>query len=289
MMSHPYSGMAPCRMARPRGADAFIVEVVLSISDIASAMDAPTIKLKSAPIIEAVVDFECDMPVLPDFKMLERPARDAYRSTYERFHPVFMQEHSVDISPEAPKVSVKDQGIQGYRFFQSDQKQLVQVRATGFSFNRLAPYGSFDDYIPEIQRTWNLFLDFAKPVGVRFVRLRYVNRILLPLGESGVGLGDYFKICPHLPDEEQLIFTGFFNQHAAKERDTGHDVSIVLASQLIENGRLPVLFDITVADSRPADPKNWLELRDRMASLRRLKNEVFYNTLTQRCIDLFQI
>ena len=47
--------------------------------------------------------------------------------------------------------------IQSLQFLHEDEKQLVQVMAQGFSFNRLAPYTSLDDYLPVIQRTWELF------------------------------------------------------------------------------------------------------------------------------------
>ena len=72
----------------------------------------------------------------------------------------------------------------------------MQVRAQGFSFNRLAPYSGLDDYLPEIERTWSLYVDLASPVQIRAIRLRYINRILLPLAANTVDLDEYLKIGP---------------------------------------------------------------------------------------------
>lgn len=84
--------------------------------------------------------------------------------------------------------------IQALQFLQDDEKQLVQVRAQGFSFNRLASYTTLDDYLAEIQSVWELFTGLASPVQIRTIRLRYINRILLPLTNGSVELEDYFEI-----------------------------------------------------------------------------------------------
>ena len=129
----------------------------------------------------------------------------------------------------------------------------MQVRAQGYSFNRLAPYTSMDDYLPEIERTWNLFLKLMSPVQLRVVRLRYINRILLPLTNGQVELEQYLKMNLR-PADDKLTMTGFLNQYAAVEKETGHEVNVVVTSQPPENDRLPIIFDNCVAccGQRPA-------------------------------------
>ncbi len=101
----------------------------------------------------------------------------------------------------------------------------MQVRAQGFSFNRLAPYSSLDDYLPEIERTWRLYVDLVSPTQIRFIRLRYINRILLPMAEKKVDLDEFLTIGPRQPDEH-----AFLSQQASVEKDTGHQVNLVLTS-----------------------------------------------------------
>lgn len=248
-------------------------------------------KLLKPPIIEAVLDIDCDMPPGFDLAALEGSSRDRFRDKYPKFSKQFMHEHKIETTlDEPPKMSVRHE-IQSFRFLQEHEKQLVQlvqVRAQGFSFNRLAPYTTLDDYLPEIERTWRLFASITAPVQIRAVRLRYINRILLPMPESRVELEDYLKVGPRLPDEGRLTFTGFLNQHTAVEADTGNQVTIVLTTQPPADKMLPLIFDITVASAGTAEVENWTWLLAQIQALRALKNSVFRNTLTDQCLNLFQ-
>jgi len=245
--------------------------------------------LPKPPIVEAVVDIDCDMPPGQDLPALEAPARDAFRDRYPTFRPAFFHEGQIELrgGEALPKVAGTVR-IQALRFLQDDEQQLVQVRTLGFSFNRLAPYSSLDDYLPEIGRTWRLFVTLASPLQVRVVRLRYINRIELPLTADRIEVGEYFRVGPKLPDEAGLSFAGFLNQHTAIEESTGSTVNIILATQLPQNGVLPIVFDITAARPGTAEPEEWNWIAERIQSLRSLKNRVFWNTLTEKCLNLFQ-
>lgn len=251
-------------------------------------MDEQVLKLPNAPIVEAVIDIDCDMPPTLDIKELEKPARDQFRDTYPKFQLKMLREHKFVTKADAPPQTSIRQEIQAIQFLNEDEKQLVQIRSQGFSFNRLKPYSSLDEYVPEIQRTWEMFLKLASPVQIRSIRLRYINRILLPLDRGKVDLQDYLKIGPRLPDETRLSFSGFLNQHSAVEEETGNDVNIVLASQAQENEDLPIIFDITVAKTETMAPPSWTSIISRIQSLRKLKNRIFRDTLTEQCLELFQ-
>lgn len=251
-------------------------------------MSEPDFKLAKAPIVEAVLDIDCDMPPMFDLAALEAPTRAVFGVQYPKYRAMFLEQHQIKSMPDEPAKHSAMRAIQALQFLQDDEKQLVQVRAQGFSFNRLAPYSTLDDYLPEIHRVWELFIGIAAPVQIRTIRLRYINRILLPLTNGSVELEDYFKVSPRLPDENKLRFAGFLNQHTAVEVDTGHQVNIVLASQPPENGKLSVIFDICVASARTAEVKNWSWILAEIQSLRGLKNRIFRNTLTETCLNLFQ-
>jgi uncharacterized protein (TIGR04255 family) len=152
----------------------------------------------------------------------------------------------------------------------------------------LSPYTSLDDYLPEIERTWKLFVGIASPVQIRTVCLRYINRIMIPMPNKKVELMDYLKVGPRLPDEHNLTFTGFLNQHTAVESDTGNQVTIVLTAQPSEPKFLPLIFDITAASPKAGEVENWPWLLGQIQALRALKNRVFRNTLTEQCLNLFQ-
>lgn len=250
-------------------------------------MSEPELKLANPPIVEAVVDIDCDMPPAFDLVALETPACAAYRDHYPKFRTMFLEQHRIEAKGVKPSVHSANRAIQALQFLHDDERQLVQVRAQGFSFNRLAPYTTLDDYLPEIERTWRVFLGIASPVQIRVVRLRYINRIRLPQEDGRIELEHYVKVSPRLAGD-RLVLNGFLNQYAAVEADTGHEVNVVVTAQPPESGRAPIIFDNCVAAAIKGEPNDWPLILGKIQSLRGLKNRIFRNTLTERCLNLFQ-
>ncbi len=244
--------------------------------------------LGAAPIVEAVVDIDCDMPADADVEALDAAAQAAFAGSYPTARRRMLSEHEISAPPGGPLAVTSRQGLQALQYFSADERQLVQFRPAGFSFNRLAPYTTLDDYLAEIERTWRVFVDIARPVISRVVRLRYINRIHLPMTDAGVEIDDYLKLAPRLADEERLKFAGFFNQHAVLEPATGNQVNIVFATQAPANHQLPVIFDIEAFKDVAVEPSDWATISGRIRSLRSLKNLVFRNSLTDKCLNLFQ-
>ncbi|MEY4750157.1 MAG: hypothetical protein RIQ60_2371 [Pseudomonadota bacterium] len=244
--------------------------------------------LKSAPIVEAVVDIECDMPNNVDIDALDAAAAAAFADRYPSARRRMLSEHQISAAPDGPVAVTSRQGLQALQYFSVDEKQLIQFRPTGFSFNRLAPYSTLDDYLAEIERTLKIFIDITKPVVCRMVRLRYINRIQLPMTAGGVDIDDYLKLAPRLADEERLSFVGFFNQHSVQESATGNQANIVFATQPPTGEQLPIIFDIEAFSTISCDPSNWSTISATIQSLRSLKNLVFRNSLTEKCLNLFQ-
>jgi uncharacterized protein (TIGR04255 family) len=245
-------------------------------------------KLLRPPIVEAVIDLECDMP--PSFKLtsVEQKAHKVFDDTYPKSRVHFIEEHRIQSTQDKASTHSLKREAQGLQFLTEEENQIVQVRTNGFSFNRLAPYSTLDEYLEEIKRTWQLFISIAAPVRVRFVRLRYINRIIIPLDSGSLELEDYFQVSPRLPDTNKLVFTSFVNQHTAVEVDTKYQVNIVLASQLMEDKIFPVILDICVAANEGAEVSDWAWIESKIQALRSLKNRIFENTLTAKCLSLFQ-
>ena len=250
-------------------------------------MSESGLTLANAPIVEAVLDLDCDLPPSLDFAALQDAVKDAYFDRYPTFRPLFFQEAKIESKSDAPAEMSVRRGIQAFQCFDKTEKQLVQVRAQGYSFNRLTPYTSMDDYLPEIERTWQLFVKLMSPVQLRVVRLRYINRILLPLTNGQVDLEQYVRMNLR-PADDKLMMTGFLNQYAAVEKDTGHEVNVVVTSQQPDNDRLPIIFDNCVACAAKVQPQDWTWILAKIQSLRDLKNRVFKNTLSETCLKLFQ-
>lgn len=250
-------------------------------------MNKAPFRLGRCPIVEAVVDIRCDMLPGFDLRSLEGAARNNFAQQYPEFRELLVEEQEAKISSDAATKFSPSRGLQALQFIHGNGKQLIQFRSQGYSFNRLAPYTTLDDYLIEIQRTWEVYLNLAAPVQVREVRLRYINRLVLPLTEGKLEMNDYLKIGPRLPEEDKLQFIGFFNQHTAVEVDTGHHVNIILTMQPFTNAGLPVIFDIEAMSRLKSEPQSWEPILAKIQSLRGLKNRVFENTLTLQCLNLY--
>ncbi|PYQ32076.1 MAG: hypothetical protein DMF56_02985 [Acidobacteria bacterium] len=245
--------------------------------------------LAHAPIIEAVLDINCDLPPTIDFAALQERAKQALSASYPIARRQITQRHELRTAAAVgtADVAVREQ-VTGLQFLHTDEKQIVQFRSAGYTFNRLAPYSSLDDYLADIEWSWNIFRELTRPVQIRAIGLRFINRILLPMTGGGVDLSEYLRLSPQLADGKTLEFVGFMHQHVAVEVATENQVNVNLVTQLPENDQLPIILDIETSDQRNRLPEDWQGVREAIVSLRSLKNRVFERTLTEECLNLFR-
>lgn len=241
----------------------------------------------STPIVEAVVDIDCDIP--HGFNLADpSPFLAVWGENYPQVQSLHGQQIKIEARKEGEVSHELPISVIAQQFRTPEGNPVVQARQAGFSFNRLKPYSKLDDYLDEIHSAWENYRKVVKPLVVRNVRLKYINRLLLPLIGGRVPLGEYFKVCPTLPDGAGLDFTGFFHQHSAVERETGHTAEIVLLGQPPENEHFPVIFDITVTAPQTTEPENWSWILGKIQRLRRLKQSIFENSLTEKCLKPYR-
>ncbi len=248
-------------------------------------------RLTHPPIVEMVVDIDCDLPADIKFADLEGRARERYLDRYPGFRRRLRQPPRSGDSHQPLNIGEATAAFQ----LLGEEPQLVQLRRDGFSFNRFAPYTDLDEYLPEIERTWRIFVDLVSPVTIRRIGLRYINRILLPSGEGIVNLDEYLCLDSKLPEEIALKFTSVLNEYSAIEDVTGHEVKVRMVIDeretlpwLRENQPLPVIFDIAGSHRESYDPQIWENIESTIFALRRMANAIFRSSLTERCLNLFR-
>ena len=243
------------------------------------------------PIIEAIVDIDCELPPGVNLADLETSAHDSLRDGYPQLQKRLLQQVQIRQQGDtAPEHELRDEGLDTLLFRSADNRQLTQFRRSGYSFNRLAPYEGMDLYLPEIERTWANYRAIARPLRIGKIGLRTINRIALPLNaDQGLDLEAYLKTSPRLPTVagRALSFNGFLNQHQIIDKGTGHQASIALAVEGKKEGKLILLLDIDAFDLKPRETLEWTEIVQVIHSLRDLKNELFFNMLTKKCLNLY--
>lgn len=246
-------------------------------------------KLPNPPIVEAIVDFDCDVPPDSTLKSLELPAGAAFHDEYPDAQPRYLQEVQVSAGQNGAFNSSLRRSLQAWMFKATNGKQLVQLRQSGFSFNRLAPYDGFDAYLTDVERAWKRYCDLVQPIVLRNLRLRYINRISLPLeGVNTQGLEHFLASQSALPAATGLTPSGFLNQYQATDPTSQLQVAAVVASQAPDGAHLPIMFDNTVSAVGERDPGDWGGLVKVLGSLRELKNRVFFETVQPACLELFK-
>lgn len=242
--------------------------------------------IDNPPIIEAIIDIDCDLAPGLDLSELMERAKKVFQADYPIAREKLVEEHAIEKKENEPaKHSVK-RGLAALQFVTEDERQLVQLRPTGYSFNRLNPYTSFDDYLPLIRETWNHFIELCEPLLVRKVSIRMINKVLLPVENGKVALQDFLKIPPRLPQTDySLDFTGFFEQHAFSDHSTGNKGTIIKTVNGVDSASAPLILDTEVSHNGEIEPKDWEAIDARLASLRSLKNQIFKNTLQDRCLN----
>ena len=259
-------------------------------------------KLKNAPIVEAVVDIECDIPPNFSFNAADEKTRaaqtEAVRKAFGTKYPQIKElmgfQHVFNIGPDAQSSSPPVTTIAAIQAISESGREIVQIRPQGFSFNRLAPYGGLDDCLPNIKEAWSIFANLVNPKMTRTIRLRYINVLPLPLIDGKVELGTYFKNSSTQPNDLGLSVTNFLSQYNAIEISSGFRVNIVISGipnqpTLAQQGNLlSILFDNTAEGNFSIDPLNWEEIEQSIRKLRSLKNRTFEGTLTKQCLALFQ-
>ncbi|MGQ0765945.1 MAG: TIGR04255 family protein [Gemmatimonadota bacterium] len=232
------------------------------------------------------MDIDCDVPIGFSLEELAGSAAARLAPAYPLSRRRY--QYAVKIGLQHPQLLEGESDLEALLFLTTDEKQLVQVRAAGYSFNRLRPYTSFDDYVPEIRRTWNEYRELVRPTKVRKLRMRYINRIMLPASPGGsVELTDYL-VVRRLSDPDSFVLTGFLDHHSAIERASQNVVNTVLTGLPLEGNRFPVIFDNSAEAVFVTEPDEWPSIEKKLQELRDLTNRVFRTVVTEKCLSLFQ-
>jgi len=180
----------------------------------------------------------------------------------------------------------KDFGVRGYLFRSADGKEVVQFRSDGFTFNRLAPYTSWDELFPKALVYWKLFVDIARPDVVTRLAVRCINHMRIPEGK--VDFDDYLSAGPRVPPELPQTIAGFLTRVVVfdPQQDIAGNVTQALETALDERFTT-VIMDIDVYkvnEWRSDDPR----IIETFGLLHEFRNRVFFSHITDKTAELFE-
>lgn len=152
-------------------------------------------RYRNPPIVEAFCEFQFEPDTPWDLTvpgLIYEKVRDAFPK--RRQAKVF----NVGIST-GPETLGRVQTTDRMQFLRKDEKALIQVGPHLLAVNHLAPYPSWEEFLPLIETGLGAYCAVVDPRNIHRIGLRYINRI--EFVEQRINLGDYFEFRPYVGPE----------------------------------------------------------------------------------------
>jgi uncharacterized protein (TIGR04255 family) len=236
-----------------------------------------------APITEAILDLKVILPdIFPIERFLEIQAR--VRDRFPTSEPIHVGSLAIQAGPEIQVDASRQHS--GFLFRSKDGLRIFQATLQGFTFNRLAPYNSWEEFSNDARNLWEIYKDICKPAFVTRAAVRYINRIDIPV-EGPIKLQDYLKTAPDIASGlPQKNLSSFFMQIQIPQEDL--NCMLVINETLAlppSPGFISVIFDIDLFRQQ-AWQSDDEDIWDFLTQLRERKNQVFRESITEKTEEL---
>lgn len=242
----------------------------------------------NAPITEALLDIRVELSKDINLETLgkfhdhndikERFPEKQNRVSYKR--GIKLSSKGIDLTPQGSG------GIDGYLFKSPIEKKIVQARLDGYTFNKFKRYESWDAFRSEARKLWDIYFQITNPVKITRIALRYINRIEIPLPIKD--FKEYILTTPEIAPKLPQALDHFFMRLVVPNPDIPATAVITQTIERpTENQILPLILDIDVflktsyIDNKP-------EMWDEFEKLRAFKNDIFFDSITEKAKELFK-
>lgn len=242
--------------------------------------------LQRAPITEALIDIR--VKVKDEYKVeIFNKLYETVSQQYPRKTERHKQEGKIEFKKGESPISNISDTLLGYSFVSADGKQIFQARIDGFTFNRLNPYDRWETLRDEAIKLWRMYRDLTSPEIIR-VALRFINKINIPIEPTTIiKFEDYLTTSPIIPEKLPQGLISFLS------RITMHNPEIdavAIVTQLFEgitdHKLVPIILDIDVF--RQKEKFSEEEAWETLEKLRHFKNNIFYESITEKAKELFK-
>ena len=239
--------------------------------------------LRNAPIMEALIDFRISRATSPITEASLEVLRASLQNSYPIAERQSMAQFEIKAGTPQPNPEAR---FRGFMFKSSDQLRIVQFRIDGFTYNRLKPYPTWEEILPEAIRLWRIYVTTTGPEAINRAAVRYINRLQLPLPNTG--LSEYLEAPPQVPEGYQALMKGFLTR-VTLSAPHGLSAIVTTASQpSLGTSDVTIILDIDVfsdtAELAPDDAR----LEPTLERLRTLKNRLFFESLTEVAVRVFE-
>lgn len=244
--------------------------------------------LARPPVREAIIEVRTEPVALERVTAL----REAIAGGYPNATPFRLASTALRLPEERRGAGVDAASNQtGWRCESADGAEVALIRTDGLSFGRLSAYPGWDPFVDRCLSVWGRFVDVVRPVEVRSVSARYVNDLRLPVG-APFEFERFLTAVPRPPAGLSPALTDFLVQMTLPGGAEGLQVEVTLATDasVRHDTTLPVILDIDASWERTlvVDERAPARLQEALATLRDLKNRVFFGMLTDQLLDAYR-
>jgi uncharacterized protein (TIGR04255 family) len=245
-------------------------------------MARPREHLSNAPIVEAIIDFRVSRPeqVSPDvFSDLEASIGEQYakKQPIRLFQGYFGVDNGRLVDPSQTQIDL------GWRY--QTEHEVAQFRVDGFTFSKIERYTTWEEVFAEAFRLWEIYRRLAEPMQVSRLAVRYINRMQLAVNTD---IGQYLEAPPTLPAPIPQRLREFLTRvYVVDDRTDASAVIVQALEPPVDPNIASVLLDIDAfrqVSLLPDDPS----LPEIFGQLRRLKNNIFYASITETTVEKYQ-
>lgn len=162
------------------------------------------IKYGNPPLVEVVAEFRFT-PSEPWDLTVPGLVYDHLRDQFPRKRLLKVLEG--EAAAEASGIRQEFRLADRMQFLREDEKAFVQVGPDLLAVNHLAPYPTWEGFVPLVHRAFEAHLAVAKPKGLRRIGLRYVNQVAI--SGSPIELADYLNFRPFVGPGLPQVMSGF--------------------------------------------------------------------------------
>lgn len=238
--------------------------------------------LPRAPITEALVDIQVKLP--PNVDVAKLKSMHGLISEKYPKHAELVRSHFTFV-PQKKSAETTPVCVCGYKYTSADDKQVIQVRLDGFTFSRLRPYKTWESLRKEAYLLWGIYVKLFSPEIITRVALRYINRLEIP--QPLRDFRDYLTAPPEVPQNLPQEISSFLTRIVIPEPSLNATAIITQALATTDQKIVPVILDIDVFKVAQfnTDGKEVWETIDK---LRVLKNNIFFESITEKIVELYQ-
>jgi len=237
------------------------------------------------PITEAILDLKV---ILPDGFSVEKflEIHEHIRDRFPTSQPIHVGSLVVQSGPDIDIKVDANRQHSGFLFRSKDNLRVFQATLQGFTFNRLAPYDSWEAFSSDARSLWEIYKDICKPEFVTRAAVRYINQFNIPM-KGSIDLQDYLRTVPEItPGIPQNILSFFFMQLQIPQDDLN---CMLIVNETLVPPTTPefitVILDIDLFRQevwQSDDEEIWHFLEQ----LRERKNQVFRESITEKTEEL---